>query len=220
MDRINFEDLRTKYQDQRVVMVGTGSSISRTRAVAGFGLPIFTVDTALQDLSEMGLQAQLLWVQDGRLLVDKQHQIAPYLSPDMTLCVPNSVNLPVFQRSPNIVEYNALGTMGFSHDPRLGAFSGHSAIYGLFQLMSWIRPKHIALTGVDIDFAATKSWEFPQINDPDFGLPSNDSHISHVLKGLSILRSQGIEVENYSDFALLDESDAGGGRYAKRVVSG
>jgi len=123
----------------------------------------------------------------------------------MSLCLPHHLQHLIRDEAADIVEYYTLGQLGFSHDPRIGTFEGYDPIYGLLQLVSWIGPKHLSVVGVDIGQGFKCVESAPR--KPTSGLRRNK--VLHIMKALSTVRAQGIDVEILSDLQIAPLSKVG-----------
>lgn len=195
MNLYSFEDLKERYHAKRVILAGDTDSLAALPDIVGLGLPIFTVDTGLHLLAGMGLSADMLWLQDETLLTKNRYLIEPHLKPDMMVCVPHKAEHLVRSEVAQVIGYNALGQLGFSHDPRIGAFTGHDPVYGLLQLLSWIGPKHLSVVGVNVgQRTSTITGRYPNVQTID----KYREKLLQIMKALSAVRAQGINVQIFS----------------------
>lgn len=195
MDPNSFELLRQRYHGKRIILAGDTGSLAALPDIVGLGLPIFTVDAGLHLLAGMGLCADMLWLQDETMLTKHRYLVEPQLKPGMTICLPHSIEHLVHSEVVQVIGFNPLGQFGFSHDPRIGTFSGYDPIYGLLQLISWIGPKHLSVVGVDVGQSPgimTQNLENTEAGD------LANKILLQIIKGLSTVRAQGIDVQIHS----------------------
>lgn len=206
MTREIFNSCRERYRGKSILVVGNGPSAKKASKHSRKYDYVVTVNAGLFILSEQNVTADLLWVQDGRMFVGKQDKVLPFVHDKLTVFTPVHVLLPSKIKLPRLARFSHLGNRGFSKDPRLGAFTGYSAVYGLMQLLNWFEPKRLGFIGVDLDYSRNNTRAYQTRRGLDVDLHVNDQQISYTLHAFDVLRANGIAVENHSDSKLLAQS--------------
>ena len=203
MDLDAFGKCKSTFSGKTVLLVGNGPSAKDLANLARSYDRIATVNAGLYILAQEGLQASFLWIQDGRVFKDKSDKVMPYLNPQV------QVGLPVHGRTPPellnrpLLRFNNLGNHGFSRDPRIGIFTGYTALYGLMQLLCWCRPTKMGFIGMDLDYSFDNTRACQKKRGLDVDLHVNDLQISYTLNGLETLKSQSIVTQIHSKSNVL-----------------
>ena len=194
------------FYGQSVLLIGNGPSARNLSSLVGSYDKVVTVNAGLSILKKEEVAADLLWIQDSRMLIDKPDMVIPYLKPDIWLCVPRHGRLPTNLKSNFVMRVSHLGNSGFSRDPRIGVFTGYNALYGLTQLMAWCEPKKLGFVGIDMDYSLKNPRAYQSKRGFDVDLHVNDLQISHALKSFRFLGDLGVGVEIHAISPLLSRS--------------
>lgn len=201
-----FDKCRELFSDRSVLLVGNGPSARDLKSLARSYDRVATVNAGLFMLNEEGIRADLLWIQDGRMLIEKKDRFLPYLDKEIIFCLSQHAVTPIRMNPSNFLRFQHLGNIGFSLDPRIGIFTGYSALYGLTQLAAWCRPQKVGIVGMDLDYGRNTPRAYQTKRGFDVDLHVNDKQISCALQAASILESRGIEVEICRKSNLLARS--------------
>lgn len=201
-----FDTCKEVFSGRSVLLVGNGPSAKNVKKLSRSYDKIATVNAGLYLLDKEKLKTDLLWIQDGRMLVEKQDKVLPYLKPDCLLCLPRHCTPPKNRTPESVLRFEHLGNKGFSKDPRIGVFTGYTALYGLMQLVAWCEPKRVGIIGMDLDYGRNNPRAYQTKRGFDVDLQVSDAQITHSLAAVDILRAQGIDVEIHARSILLSQS--------------
>ena len=207
---MSFDQLRRDWRGKHIIAAGNGPSLNGLSTFSDSDAGLFTVNAGLHLLDGYGQRADLLWIQDTRMMTEKSAMVLPYLSGEMTLCAPCTVQLPPIQQTPTIIRFNTLGNEGYSSDPRIGAFTGYTAMFGLFQLIGWVKPAKLTIFGLDMGYGAQDTRAYQTRRGLDVDLHVNDRQIAATRIALQRLREGGVEIDHRSDRSILHASVSAG----------
>lgn len=202
----SYDTCKETFSGCSVLLVGNGPSAQNIDSLAKSYDRIATVNAGLSLLDKDSVKADLLWIQDGRMLIEKLDKVLPYITSKLLLCMPQHGKLPSNCKLGPVLRFQHLGNSGFSRDPRIGVFTGYNALYGLIQLLAWCEPKKIGIIGMDLDYGRNNPRAYQTKRGFDVDLHVNDQQIAHSLRAVKILKLCGIDIEIHAKSLLLSRA--------------
>lgn len=191
MDR--FQKIREKFSGQHVCVAGNGPSLKLLdRKVAPL---IATVNSGLPYFSKIGVDVDLFWVQDRRMLVEKREMVRSYIDHIPFIMYNEDISFFENKSDDRFFPVKMHDYIGFSRNPELGIFHGYNAVFGLLQILAYLDVGKISLYGVGLNYSAQQPRFYQTQRSFDVDLHRASEQVALMREALDKLSQDGVEIE-------------------------
>ena len=198
MDR--FHKVRKKFSGQHVCVAGNGPSlklldkkIAPLTATVNSGLPYF---------AKIGVDVDLVWVQDRRMLVEKVEMVRPYIDRVPFIFYNEDISFFENKSDDRFFPIKMNDYVGFSRNPEIGVFHGYNAVFGLLQVLAHLKVGKISLYGVGLNYSAQQPRFYQTQRSFDVDLHRASEQVALMREALDKLSADGVEIEIFGESRL------------------